>query len=416
MTTLTTLPTQTPPPEIDRRWLDRELDRVKTKVFLGRTAAFLAHVMCSMDFQWSDKIPTACTNGLQVLWNPRWFKLLPERTRHTVLIHELWHVAKLHQLRIGDRNPEVWNMACDYNINGEMDNERENGHPFYSFEGSFPEEMFPRDPLTGELPKPCLDHQYDGMTPEEIYDSLMKLPPPKLQNMLRGFCTDLASPKDEPGDSPVNPHTLINTVVSATHAAKLAGAAGSIPGEVEATLRRFLKPKLPWKKLIWNFFNSLVKGGYTWKRPNRRYTDMYLPSRFKEKSALDHLVYFFDVSGSVTDGQETIFGSEFKHVLEYFKPKKITAVQFDTIIQKQDEYKAGDKFEKMDIIGRGGTSLVCVRDYIIEHKPTAVVIFSDLYCEPMEKLPAGMNIPIIWVCIDNKEATVNEGKLIHIKE
>jgi hypothetical protein len=94
----------------------------------------------------------------------------------------------------------------------------------------------------------------------------------------------------------------------------------------------------------------------------------------------------------------------------------MTFAQFDTMIQKVDVFMKDDPFEEVKIVGRGGTSLVCVRDYIIKENPTAVVIFSDLDCTPMEPLPQGLDIPIIWVALNNKDAKVPCGQLVHLHE
>ncbi|MFP3693432.1 DUF2201 family putative metallopeptidase, partial [Burkholderia sp. SIMBA_048] len=85
--------------------LNRELDRTKSAVFLGKTAAFLGSILCSHNFVWSEEVPTAATNGITLWWNPSWFTKLPVETRKTVLVHELWHPARLHMLRLNGRCP-----------------------------------------------------------------------------------------------------------------------------------------------------------------------------------------------------------------------------------------------------------------------------------------------------------------------
>jgi hypothetical protein len=91
-------------------------------------------------------------------------------------------------------------------------------------------------------------------------------------------------------------------------------------------------------------------------------------------------------------------------------------MQFDDIIQKVDIFLKDDPFEEVMIMGRGGTSLIPVREAIIKENPTAVVIFSDLQCEPMEPLPEGLDIPIIWVALNNKDAKVPHGQIVHLRE
>lgn len=371
--------------KLDIQHLNRELDRCKSSVFLGKTAAFLGSVLCSLNFVWTEGIPTAATNGIVFWWNPVWFLSLPPKTRQMVLMHELWHVARLHMLRLGDRCPDVWNHACDYIINGVLEDEG------YSFEGA----------------QGLLDQQYRGMAEEDVYDQLNT----------NGGGGNMGSFGPGTGDDliPLTPdekHQVINSVVTAVHQAKMAGA-GNVPGGIEEIIDQFLSPVIPWQTVLNRFFTQLLDEDYTWARPNRRYSDMYLPSRFTDDGRLENLRYYLDVSGSITSADIVRFNSELKFVKETFNPEKLAMVQFDTKIQRIDEWTEQDPFEKIEIKGRGGTHLECVRQDILEEKPTAAIIFSDLCCLPMVAL--NYDIPVIWVVVNNAKATVPFGEIIHIR-
>lgn len=385
--------------ELDYQLLEKELDRVKTRVFLGSNAAFLGPLMCSITFTWSEEIPTAATNGNTMFWNPHWFLELPPETRVTVLLHELWHIALLHMIRRGSRDPRIWNYACDIAINNMLDLQ---GH---SFEGT----------------SPWLNHDYGTLSGEEIYDLLIQQPELKITGTVwtdeesdDEYASDLLEPEE--GEGGVQEHAIINKVVQASTAATMAGA-GNVPGEVETLLKRFLAPKLPWKTLLQQFFQSLTGHDYSWARPNRRYRDMYLPSLQQDNEGLEHLIYYLDVSGSVSNAEVIRFNSEVKYIKETFNPARLTLVLFDTCIQREYEFYEDDDFNEVVIVGRGGTSLSPVREHMLQHRPTAAIIFSDLYCRPMEPLPAGIHIPTIWVAVNSYESVqVPFGKLIHIKE
>lgn len=405
--------------DLDYQLLDKELDKVKTRVFLSKNAGFLGPLMSSINFSWTADIKTACTNGISMYWNPHWFLKLPFETRVTVLLHELWHIALLHMLRCGSRDPKVWNWACDLVINNMLYSQG------YTFDGTFP--CLNDDIKRWKHPQGRSWGVHDlQAAAEEVYDAIYQMPSvsidgeflwgheemdPETKEMV-GDETDLVEPEDESG---LVEHSILSKVVGAAAAAELSGNAGDIPGEIETTLKRFLQPKLPWNVLLNRFFESLGEFDYTWARPNRRYSDIYLPSLQEDTGALDHLMYFLDVSGSVSDGEVIRFNSEVKYIKETYNPKRFTLVLFDTIIQKVIEFYENDPFEEIVIVGRGGTSLVCVRDYMIEHKPTAAVIFSDLQCTPMQPLP--FEIPTIWVGVNARaDSEVHFGKLIHIRE
>lgn len=373
---------------MDTQALQKELDRTKVAVFLGKNAAFFGSLACSMDLRWDDTVPTAATNGKQILWNPSWFSSLSKDERIFVYLHELWHSARLHPLRGSNKDPKQWNIACDYKINIDL---VDMGYSYGS--------------LT-----PYYDPALSGLSEDEIYELLVnnKIPQPQSGWMGEGTGEgDLEELNQEAK------HELLSRVVQATQQAKAAQeGAGNITGGIEELLDTFLAPVIPWQTFLQRFFTDLVDEDVSWSRPNRRYQDMYLPGKVKDESRLDHLCYYMDVSGSVSSEDITRFNSEVKYIKDTYNPEKLTLVQFDTEITNQIVIEEHDQFEKIRVIGRGGTYLEPVREHIEKHKPTAAIIFSDLECPPMRQL--SIDIPIIWVVINNPWATVPFGQKVHI--
>lgn len=378
------------PDGFDEAALNTELDRVKSRVFINKgTAGFLAPLMCSMDFHWMPSIKTACTNGLYVGWNPAFFMSLLPATRETVLVHELWHPALLHMLRRGSRDPAIWNQACDYRINNDL---HAQGYSFVGIEWC------------------CLDPSIDAngkLCEEDIYDLIFqgKLRPPP--NPFGGDDGDITEPsQDEIRQS-------VNAVIRAVHEAKAAGA-GNIPGIVKETLDKFLEPVVPWEKELMQFMTDLLDEDYTWRRPSRRSQEVYLPSKFTDDGRLEHLIYYLDVSGSCSNKDVLRFNSEVKYIKDVLNPQKLTLAQFTTEIVHESVFLESDPFEETIRYGCGGTSFVPVREHMLKHKPTAAIVFSDMDCSPMQ--PLDFDIPVIWVGIRAKSASVPFGKLIHIRK
>lgn len=374
---------------IDLPELNLDLDRVKSSVFMDKlNSAFLGSLMCTLNFRWTEELPTAGTDAVDLLWNPNYFKSLPAPSRCTDLSHELWHVGLLHQVRRGARQAELWNIACDIKIDWIL---KQQGHKFEGIDSVLDH-------------APYNDPKYKDWVEEDIYDDLLasNIPPPT-----NSPCTCCASALP-----PTDGVTVINNVVQAMHQAVLAKQAGNLPGAVKENLKKFLDPIIPWQSALMRFFTDMLDEDVTWARPNRRHQDIYLPSRFMDDGRLAHLAYFLDVSGSVTTEQERRFTSEVKYIQDVLQPERLSLIQFDTQIQDVKEFKAGDPFEEIEIIGRGGTSFRPVRDWIIDNQPTAAIVFSDMYCDPMQKLP--IDVPIIWVVMGNPQATVPFGTKIHI--
>lgn len=385
--------------------LQKQLDRTKTPVFLAKNSAFLASLMCRLRFSWRSDISTAQASGLSINWNPDFFMGLVPDTRITVLVHELWHPARLHGLRMGNRDPKIWNLACDIEINNGLESE---GYSFEGIEWAWRNSAQQVQDLGLSWPV--------GAPAEQIYDDLYQQ---ASSLSSRGSWGEPGGPGDMQSDEPetaASQQEVINAVLQAAAAVKMTDQAGSIPGEVEAFLEAFLKPVIAWEVLLQRFFQDLCNPDFDWSVRDRRYMDddeTYLPGEKEQNERLQHLAYIFDTSGSFTDEQLVRSNSEIKFLWDTYQPEKLTLVQFDTKIRNVVVLTEGHDFLGQNVVGRGGTSLVGVREWIQENKPTCAVIFTDLDCDPME--PLDVEIPIIWICVDNPDMTVPFGTLIHIE-
>lgn len=373
----------------DTKELNRLRDKAIAKIFMGHCGGFLGPLLCGMHMMWDEDQPTACTNGIFIKINPQFFLSQPEDVRVSIILHELWHTARLHFLRQGERDDLIWNYAGDLRINDDL---AVQGHHFGAIDVWLSSKM-PHLGITS------------AMSEEEIYDILKHEPPP----------TTGAFGEPLPGGDmvPANPDEIrrtVQAVVQAQQAAIRSNKVGDIPGNISKYLDAFLAPVVPWQSTLMNFFTDKMRNTYSYRRPNRRHSDIYLPSKSDDEGRITHMLYALDVSGSVSDDDVVRFNSEVKYIWDVLKPKKLTLLQFDTIIQDVQVFNDGESFDGIMVKGRGGTCLKCVHDFIVEHKPTATVIFSDLFCAPMDVV----NSPVIWIAIGNKNAKVNQGQLIHI--
>ena len=383
---------------------NQALDSAKFEIFLHPgEGAFLGSLMCSMDINWSKKIPTACTDGLFMEINPDWFMSLPEMTRPTIIMHELRHVGYLHILRMQGKNHKKFNFAADYVINIQLKDEG------YSFDGA----------------SPLLDDRFRNMTAEEVYDLLPAPPPPAGQG--GAGAPSPSGPGNKPqqqgcwsndpndGDmiAPEDP-AQIEEVVQAVHAAAMAQQrTGYSSKEVDAIsemIRKRNQPLVNWKAELQDFAQDKAKSGLNYTKRNRRYQHVILPARGK-RGRLMELDFFFDVSGSVSDAMVEQMIAEISHIHGFLKPKALNLIQFDTSIRRIQTFTQGAPINEIEIHGRGGTNLTPVAQLLKKRKPAGAIIMTDLDCPIMEVVDG---IPILWLCINNPNAVVQQGKLIHI--
>jgi hypothetical protein len=108
------------------------------------------------------EIQTAAVDGVHLFINPDFFAPLTEKQIIFILCHEVLHCALLHFARMAGRDPEQWNIACDYEINLML-----------ADDGIISKAQIEND-LRG-----LIDNKYKGMNAEQIYLEVASAPKPK---------------------------------------------------------------------------------------------------------------------------------------------------------------------------------------------------------------------------------------------
>ena len=363
----------------------------------GGYGCFLTTIMITSPVYWDKEIESAETNGLSITINPDFFMSLEPEDRQCLLLHELWHIARLHAFRRDGRSPDYWNKACDIVINNDL---HKKGYDIERMMGD-------------------MDARYDGMSEEYVYELVFE------EHESTDNSKDLTEPAmcGRDGDSNNAAMTqALQKLIQADTAAKqnnekglddLCGleAGDGSNNSISKLINDFLHPKIKWQDLLKLYMREVsTHAKRTWSKRCRRYPDIYLPGTIRRKNRLEHLIYFLDVSGSISEDQVRRFNTEVRQIKKQFNPKLLTLVQFDTEIVREDVFTEKDKFEDITVIEGGGTSYEKVHDYIQEHKPTCAIIFTDLYCEPMEPV----DYPVIWVAVDTPKKEIPFGKLVSI--
>lgn len=360
----------------------KALDKAKIALMSKSDTVFFTTLCFSMVHEITEEVDTAATNGECIKYNPSFLMSLTDEERVFLMVHEAMHVALLHLIRRGDRDPEKWNMAADYVIN------------LMLVDRGF---KMPKDGL--------LDRLFAGMDTVQVYDLLPNNPPfgcPML---------DIQAPGEQsPEEVQQAEQRIQDIVVRAALQSKMAGdKPGTIPGDIQIYLDKLLNPILPWDKLLRRFMMDLAKTDYSWRKPNRRYMPEYhLPTLYGEK--LGHIAIAVDTSGSVSDKDFHRFVSEINGVLKKLKPSQISLIQFDTMIKSIDVVKTERQLGQVNFHGRGGTRINQVIEWAAKEKPLVLVVFSDGEFHHYHTNP---KCPVLWMIHGNKKFTAPYGKVIH---
>lgn len=355
----------------------KALDKAKIALMSKADSAFFTTVCFSLKHIWDETIPTACTNGTEIRYNPKFFLSMNEHERVFVLVHEAMHVALLHITRLQGRNHRKWNMAADYVIN------------LMLVDRGF---TLPNGSL--------LEKSFAGLSTEQVYDLIP-------DQQAKDYPMDIEEAFGELTNVEEN---IKEILVRASVASKMAGdKAGSVPGDIQIYLDKLLKPKLPWKIILRRFIQAFAKDDYTFTRPNRRFFPKHILPGLKSEKLID-LAIAVDTSGSVTDEEFRRFVSETSGILKMMQPDEMTLIQFDTHLKSVDTIKNLRDLTQVTFTGRGGTRIKPVLDWTKENKPQLLLVFSDgEFVWPEDRLKS----PTLWIIHNNKGFQAPFGQVIH---
>lgn len=331
----------------ERKEWEEALSKAKIRLMMSPNSVFFTSLCFSLVHKFSDKVPTAGTNGKEVLYNPKFFMEQSPEERVFLMLHETMHCAYLHMFRAKQLklDHQKANVAADHVINLQL------------IERGF---VMPKGGLA--------DPQYTGMSMEQIYPLLPEGVQAPMEDLLDGLEGEEAEAAEQ---------EIQDMLIRAAMQSKMSNdKPGTIPGEIEIFLNNLLNPKLPWQTILRRYLQRYKKKGFTWKRPNRRFApEHYLPSMRSRE--LIEIAVAIDTSGSVTDEQFHQFITEVHSIFKMMAPPKITLVQFDWNIKAIDEIKSIPDLMQVKFTGRGGTSIEPVLDWAAKTKPQLMLVFTD---------------------------------------
>lgn len=128
----------------------------KAKIVLIMNEPFFATLALQKEYIADPSVGTACVNGKVIRYAPKFVESLKVEEVATLLAHECLHPAFLHHLRRAGRDPQDWNKACDYAINGIL-----------------------RDSKFKMPESALIDSRYDGKSAEDIFQAIHQEPQPE---------------------------------------------------------------------------------------------------------------------------------------------------------------------------------------------------------------------------------------------
>lgn len=375
-----------------------KLSRARSDMVLNMP--FFASLALRLYYKQSDKLETAGVDGINFFYNVKFVKELTHKQLLFLMMHESMHCALSHMTRCQERNPEKFNIACDYVINLII-----NKYNISDEMGTLVE--FP--------PGILLDEKYDGLSSEEVYAIL---PPPTESDILAGMWGAIL-PAPDVGDTDNNPTGLTpqeldqNWQVATKQAIRAAKAQGKLPGGLGELLDEILAPKVNWQDKLLRFMTSHDKSGFSWTKVNRRFahSGLILPARWSR--AVGEIAIAVDTSASVSNEELNQFQGEINAILRDMAPKKIYVIECDTQVNKVTTYTKENLPLKMEVIGRGGTYFHPPFEHVLEkgYDIECLIYFTDLGGSFDFAPPP---YPVMWINTDPNMSHPSWGEVVDL--
>lgn len=387
----------------------RRLSKVKISIMRNPKFALWSGLMTVGKTKVDDDCPTAYTNGRDEGYGREFIKSLDDKELAFVVLHETMHKAYKHLTtwkKLHDENAQLANAACDYVINLQLvDMDKQ--------------QAVLAMPMRDGKPLGLVDEKYRGLNAKQVFDLLKQQQDEEGGSSASGF-----DDHDWDGASELTEEeakALEKEIDQALRQGMVAHAKanGKGMGDVAREFGELTEPEVDWREQLREFVTATcsAKDASSWRRVNRRYigNDVYMPSLIGER--VGHLVIGVDTSGSIGSSELNDFMSEVMGVAEMVHPDKVDLIYWGSSVVQHEEYGHGDLANLMQSTqpkGGGGTDPDCMAQYLKEKniRPEATIILTDGY---VPNWGFGWESPTLWVVANNKSATADNGKTIHIK-
>jgi predicted metal-dependent peptidase len=353
-----------------------KLDKAKAQVILD--SPFWASILLRRKLIRDDSIQTLAVDArANIYYNNDFIESLTVPQIVWGLCHEVGHVIGQHAIRKGARDHKKWNYAGDAWINDTLD-ESNVGQRIPNTVDMKGSKDKTTETIYDELPE---DHGDNGLGDDVIY----------------GVGPDGAGKPLTPDEIKEIEGQIKIEIAEAAQAAKMRG---KLSGRLEKMVADMLEVKTPWYEILEKHMTACVAQGQSWRRPNRRFTDHYLPSVDKLPQ-MGELVVQVDVSGSISRTELAAYNSHLSRIIEQCRPEKVHVLYTDTQVQKHMEFDCGEEVS-LEFYSDGGTDMPAGFDFCAKQgiEPQVFVCLTDGYTGFGED----PGYPVVWCISSDVEA------------
>lgn len=372
---------------------------VKSRVKLLKKSPFFGTILLHTEYELTDSIETAATDGSTLLINEEWMCSQSEDNFNGVLLHETLHMALCHIERTKDlEDMMLANIAADIVVNGII---KDNAI---------------------SLPKEAIyDDDLKHLGVREIY-SILK----NKQKENENYLSDKYGEKDvneclKPAESSkaeegkINAKSKWENIINKAKTIAQMKQAGVKGSGMARVFKELLDPTINWKDALYKY---VTQSRADFEGYDRRFIHdgMYIDDVGGNKV---HIAAFVDTSGSVDEELLQNFLSELFFAINSTRGTTGYLYYFDTELYPQGNIEDLDGVPKP--VGLGGTSFVPIMSELNKiavensHVQTVGIIYTDGFAPMTWKEP---ETPILW-CISPggiKEDAIKYGDVVRIEK
>jgi predicted metal-dependent peptidase len=345
---------------------------------LAITAPFFGSIALSTRIKEDTTIDTMCTDGQHIWWSPDFVERMHQQNAQynmAIIAHEVAHIVLHHHLRRGERDPELWNIACDFVVN-----------------------LILKD-AGFDLPEGALlDDQYKGMTAEQVYDRLSERGDiGKLKSKGMGEVIDPKDKNGQPISDSEAKQMAADVNAKVLMAAETARMRGNMPAALKDHITKIKRAEIDLHSVMARFMGGVNPDEWSTSRPNRRkIKSQGIVAPTIVKTGCGNVVFSIDTSGSVKNRELSYFLGVANQMVDEMRPTSVTVITWDAKVRTVRRYEEGEEIKGIEIGGRGGTLVgPSFRHVEDEEVPCdQMIVLSDLM---IHDYPDAPDYPVLWV-------------------
>lgn len=406
----------------------------KAMIVIANHHDFFAPAALAMPWQECRDIPTACTNGERVLYNPEFLESLPQPAVVGLIIHEIAHPLLGHLERSKHMDHNTANIAFDYEINNLIE--------VYNKDAAR-KIILPADALVDV-------EKYKNEAGEVVYKKLMDEkknnppppppPPPKGKGKAdSGGESESESDNDKDGNNDndgkdkgngkgnskpsssgmfeqpsgnVEKQSEVNTrwreILSSTlQTAKLRGNASA---ELLQKFSSIMEPPLKMRDLLEKYVCEFAMSDDSTKADKRWLANHDMCVSGMESERHGTIIFVKDTSGSITDDILKTSCSVIQDAVNTLNASRLIVLDVDAAVCDVQEFLPNEDIP-LTCKGRGGTDFRPAFDWANDNASDARVLIylTDGWGEFPKDVP---DIPTLWLSWERNESDYPFGQVI----